>query len=97
MSDTAKTLTALLVGAAAGAVLGLLLAPEKGSNLRNKLVKFGQDASDELGTFIDDKVNYAKSKFDDGKAKASQLADDVTTKADDLSRKAETASRKYST
>ncbi|MDQ3051486.1 MAG: YtxH domain-containing protein [Bacteroidota bacterium] len=96
MSDNSKTLTALLVGAAAGAVLGLLLAPDKGSNIRNKLMKFGRDTSDELGSYIDEGINYAKNKFEDGKSKASGLADDIHNKAEEGARKVDTVKNKYS-
>jgi gas vesicle protein len=36
MKDQAKIIAALLVGAAAGAALGLLLAPEKGEELKRR-------------------------------------------------------------
>ena len=94
MSDQAKTLTALLVGAAAGAVLGLLFAPDKGSNIRNKIMKFGQEAGEELESYVDEGINYAKRKYDETKSKASGLAEDVQNRADDMSRKAETEKNK---
>ena len=37
MKDSAKLLTALVTGAAVGAVIGLLFAPEKGSYTRRKI------------------------------------------------------------
>ncbi len=89
MSDNSKTLTALLVGAAVGAVLGLLLAPDKGTNIRNKLMKFGRDTGEELGSYLDEGINYAKNKFEEGKSKASGLADDIHNKAEEGVRKAE--------
>ncbi len=94
MSDNAKTLTALLVGAAAGAVLGLLFAPDKGTNVRNKLLKFGRETGEELGSYLDEGINYAKSKFDEGKSKASGLADDIHSKTEEGVRRAEQAVHK---
>lgn len=95
MSNNSKTLAALLVGAAAGAVLGLLFAPDKGANMRNKLVKLGRETGEELGSYIDEGISYARNKFDEGKSKASGLADDITHKAEDGMRKAETVKNKY--
>ena len=44
-NGTGKIIAAFLAGAAAGASLGLLLAPEKGENTRQKL----KETFDELG------------------------------------------------
>ena len=37
MSDNGKVIGALVLGAAAGAALGILFAPTKGSDLRHKI------------------------------------------------------------
>ncbi len=89
MSEQSKIVTALLVGAAAGAVLGLLFAPDKGSNIRNKIMQFGKETGDELGSYVDEGISYAKRKYDEVKSKTSGLADEVQNKADDLSRRTE--------
>lgn len=48
MNNTGKTLTALLLGAAAGAVAGLLMAPEAGTQMRTKLTKTGETIIDDI-------------------------------------------------
>lgn len=52
MNDNSKVLVGLLVGLAAGTALGLLFAPEKGSETRDRL---GQSLKD-LGDSIKDKA-----------------------------------------
>ena len=91
MTEQSKLVTALLVGAAAGAVLGLLFAPEKGSNLRNKILQYGRETGEELGSYVDEGINYAKRKYDEVKTKTGGLADEVQNRADDLSRKTTSA------
>jgi len=40
MKDQTKIIAALLVGAAAGAILGVLLAPESGDETRKEITDF---------------------------------------------------------
>ncbi|MGK6350739.1 YtxH domain-containing protein [Parapedobacter sp. DT-150] len=48
MNDNAKVVAALLAGLAAGAALGILFAPEKGSETRDKLNDSLKDLGDAL-------------------------------------------------
>jgi gas vesicle protein len=52
MNDQSKVIVALLAGLAAGAVLGILFAPERGSETRDKL----NDALKNLGDAIKDRA-----------------------------------------
>ncbi len=44
--NTKQTVLGALAGIAAGALIGVLLAPEKGSKVRSKIVKQGEDYLD---------------------------------------------------
>lgn len=64
--NTSKILTALIVGAAAGAVLGILYAPDKGSETRKKVNEEGKKMSDAI-----------KNKFNEVKEKMASAKDDI--------------------
>ncbi len=48
MSNNTKVFTALLVGLAAGAALGILFAPEKGNETRDKLAESLKDLGNSI-------------------------------------------------
>ena len=49
---TNKLLAGILLGAAAGAVLGILFAPDKGKETRKKLKNKGQELGDKLSAWV---------------------------------------------
>lgn len=61
-NDTGKLIGAVLLGAAIGAALGILFAPDKGSETRKKLVKGLHDLADE----VDDALKQAKEETEEG-------------------------------
>jgi hypothetical protein len=61
MSNNSKLLMGFLVGAAVGGALGLLLAPDKGSETRRKIIETGNDLGDSIAGFGDS----VKDKFNE--------------------------------
>lgn len=64
MNNTGKILIGITAGAAVGAMMGIMFAPEKGSTTRQKWFRRGQEYLDE-----------AKDTFDDLKDTASEMKD----------------------
>ncbi len=61
MNTSGKILAAVAAGIAAGAVLGILFAPDKGSETRRKINEQGKKIADN----VKDKFNRGKEKFND--------------------------------
>lgn len=64
MNTTGKIFTAIAAGAAAGAILGVLFAPDKGSETRRKINEKGKNIAEDLKDTIQkgkDKINELKS------------------------------------
>lgn len=76
MDNTGKTLAAMLVGAAAGALTGLLLAPESGDKTRKKLNKTANDILYDL-----------EDAWEASAEKVKELADNAVEEVEKYSKK----------
>jgi len=76
MESTSKVLLGILGGAAAGAILGVLFAPDKGVNTRKKLIDQGKDYSDNLKG----KLESLKKDVNDGYNNLLADAKDMVSK-----------------
>ena len=73
MANNGKLIAALLLGAAAGATLGVLFAPDKGSETRRRLA----DRASELGDGLNERLNKGKEMLGDLKDRFSSKAENV--------------------
>jgi gas vesicle protein len=65
MNNTSKILLGFIAGAAIGGALGILLAPDKGSETRRKIVEKGADLTDSLSDSLSGFSETVKDKFND--------------------------------
>lgn len=83
MSNT-KTVLGFVAGAAVGALAGILLAPDKGSNTRKKISGKAEDISDSLKSSFDDFIDKLKAAYSKGKDEADDLGDIAIEKVNAL-------------
>lgn len=60
---TEKTVIGILAGVAVGALIGVLFAPDKGTNTRQKIAKKSTSAKDELKGKLDTLTNSLSEKY----------------------------------
>ncbi len=74
-SNNGKVLGALILGAAIGGVLGVLFAPEKGSDSRNKLMGKADDLSQTLKKKFNEMIEESQHELDIANNKAKDFAE----------------------
>jgi gas vesicle protein len=87
-TDSGSVLLALLTGAALGAGMGVLYAPDKGANTRKrikrKVEETGNDLADRLTHAKEELTRSAKEKRDEFEHKLEDTLSHMSYKADDI-------------
>jgi gas vesicle protein len=81
-NDNVKLVAAVLVGALVGGALGILLAPDKGTETRRKLLDRGEDLTDALENKFQNLVDEVKKEMEQVKEKAHVFLGDGLAKAE---------------
>lgn len=82
--NAGKMILSIAVGVAAGAVIGLLLAPDKGTETRRKISERSNEYADGLKTKFNDFIENMMDKFDSVKSEAENLAHKGMNKAEEM-------------
>lgn len=80
MSDLSKTLAGVALGFTAGAVAGILFAPDSGENTRKKIKDTASDLADDVKERYDEEIDSLKEKIAELTAKAAETGEKLTEK-----------------
>lgn len=81
--STGKLALGLLAGLAAGAALGILFAPNKGSKTRKKIAKKGEDLTTSLKQEFDEMANRLTDKYEQVIEDTDKLITNTKVKLDE--------------
>jgi gas vesicle protein len=85
-----KLIAGILVGAAAGALIGVLFAPDKGSETRKKIMRKGEDYKDVVNEKFNDIMDKSSEKFDSMKEKVDDFMGKGKSKIRDVKKNVNT-------
>jgi gas vesicle protein len=88
-SNIGTAITFLLIGLGAGALMGLLLAPKTGRQLRKDLRRGYEDAKESVGEWADEAKDRAREvgeRVRDAAVRGAEIAEDLRDKVEPLRR-----------
>jgi gas vesicle protein len=86
-----KVLLGVLAGVAAGTLLGILFAPEKGIRTRRKILNKGEDYAESLQEKFEDLVASISNKYERTKDEANDLIANGKMRFDDVKKEAKSS------
>lgn len=91
MNNSGKLVVGVLAGAAVGALIGMLLAPEKGSDTRDRLAQMGDDYAGDITDKIRELRDSINARIDALKTDGKNIVEDaINEDVKDLARTAVT-------
>jgi gas vesicle protein len=81
--SSGKVLLGVLAGVAAGALLGVLFAPDKGWNTRKRIVKKGEAYADVIKEKMDELLNNISEKINEVKEEVLDFSEQTNAKPAD--------------
>jgi len=91
MMNTGKAILGVMVGVAAGALLGVLFAPGKGLDTRKKISKKGEDYKDAVKEKFSEFLDSITEKCEKVKGKVSDFAEQGKAKPQEAEKGVKTA------
>jgi gas vesicle protein len=82
--SSGKVLLGLLAGIAAGTLIGILFAPDKGSDTRKKISKKGEDYVDSLKEKFNEFRDTVVEKFEKVKEDVSDFSEPEKVKSEEV-------------
>lgn len=85
--NSGKVIISLLAGIAAGSIIGILFAPDKGTDTRKKISKKRDDYMDDIKSKLDDLICSINDRFESSKEDVDDLIEKGKSKAQQIKRK----------
>jgi len=82
--SSGKVLLGVLAGAAAGAIIGILYAPEKGTETRKMITQKGEEYAEGLKEKFNGLMDDLSKKMDCMHAKVDKIADDAQSNVEEM-------------